>query len=287
MDKPFISQFDIPGIYEFHAQQRNYEIYDFEEEDDDRCFIYFTSNAVYSPNTREAFDKRLVQGDRYDWKKNIVRPSKKAIFLRDVLKTWYIEGINSEINSIEKIADFLSEETRGLKLTFIGSSAGGYAATLFGCLLQGERIFNFSGQMSLHKHIEPENIRAEHPLLVKYENRAEVNRFYSLKPYIQNCSTPIFYFYPALCDLDIPQAEEVAGLGSVYRFAFNTQSHSKTCYNINFLDLFNKDNKELIDLHDKYRNKLINSFDFSLKVSGYRKTLSYALEKIRKEAKSA
>lgn len=278
MLSPIATQFDIPGIYDFYSHNRNYEILDLKQ-DDDRCFIYFSSNSIYAPNTREAFEQKLIRENRFDWKNNIVTSSRKAIFIRDILKTWYIKGINSEINSIEKILEFLKQETKGLRVTCVGSSAGGYAATLFGSLLEAERVFNFSGQFSLFKHIEPEDIRIEHPLLVENEHVSEINQYFSLISYIQNSSVPVFYFYPNRCDLDKPQAQEVASLSTVYSYAFNAAEHARTCYPVNLLDLLIKSNDELISLHLKHKCKVIHPLDFSLSVSGFRKTLAYGLKR--------
>ncbi len=56
--------------------------------------IYCSSHGIYFPNTEAEFEKRIVAQDRYDWLKNKVRNVQKHIFIRDVQKQWYLNGIN-------------------------------------------------------------------------------------------------------------------------------------------------------------------------------------------------
>lgn len=273
-----ITQFEIPEILNFYSSNDNYEMYDLNR-DSNTCYIYFSSNGIYYPNTKEAFENSIVESNRFDWKRNIVRSSNRVLFVRDVLKTWYLKGINSNISSIEKLLELLQKETRGLKVTCVGSSAGGYAATLFACLLNAERAFNFSGQFSLWHGLNDEDKRLEMPFLTSHIENKSINKFFSLRSYLENSNVPIFYFYPAHCPLDYPQMETVCDLDMVYRFPFNSAEHAKTCYPINFLDLFSKSNLELISLSLKISNHPVGQFPFSFKVSGIPKTLMYSLHR--------
>ena len=277
----FKTQFDIAEVFEVYSRHKNYEIINLNQ-NDDRCFIYFSSNAIYYPNTKEVFEDRIIKNNRFDWKKNIVSSARKVILIRDVFKTWYLKGVNAELNSVEKVLDFLKQETKGLRVTCLGSSAGGYAAVLFGCLLQAERVFSFSGQFSLFHGLSNEIIRREQPFLVESEEISKINKYYSLKKFISESKVPIFYFYPEGCDLDFPQAQEISDLPIVYPFAFRGIAHGQTCYPINFLDIFNKSSMELISLCQIFKDETIHPFIFSTRVSGWKKTILYTAEKILK-----
>ena len=52
------------------------------------------------------------------------------IFVRDMWKQWYINGINQKIDSVEKVIEFLRTETENMRVTTVGNSSGGYMATL-------------------------------------------------------------------------------------------------------------------------------------------------------------
>lgn len=96
------------------------------------CVIYFFSNNIWYPNTEEAFRKSIVENNRYEWNRNSYRIGKKNIYLRDIYKSWYVQGINDKINSVDAIVDWLRKETSGYEVVCIGSSAGGYMAALVG-----------------------------------------------------------------------------------------------------------------------------------------------------------
>jgi hypothetical protein len=114
-----------------------------------KAYIYFSSNGLYFPNTKDAFTKTIIEHDRYEWEKNLVPNVEKHILVRDLFKGWYLKGINQKIGSLEALTSFLSEETEGYEVSMIGSSAGGFAAVFAGIHLQAARIFNFNGQFNL------------------------------------------------------------------------------------------------------------------------------------------
>lgn len=277
MTELITTQFDISEVFEVYKQEKNYEIYEFNKTSNN-CILYFSSNAIYFPNSREVFCKRIVQDNRFEWKKNTLKSARKVIFIRDVLKSWYLKGINSDINSIEKVLNLLEKETQGLKIICVGSSAGGYAATLFGSLLRASHVFNFSGQFLLYYLLENSN-RKSNPLLAEHEHRSEINKYYSLIETVRQNRVPVFYFYPEKCVIDNEQAEKVKLLENVYKFAFNSKEHGKTCYPINFLDLFSMPIIDLMNLSDKNKGRIINPLMFSLHVSGWQETLNYVFRR--------
>lgn len=276
MKHSVFTQFDIPEVIHIYRTQENYKVYHFDLKDD-RCIIYFSSHGIYYPNHQKVFREKIIQKNYFEWNYKIIKSVRKIIFVRDVLKTWYLKGINAELNTIEKLLEFLRKETRGLRIICIGSSAGGYAATLFGSLLQAEKVFSFSGQFSLYPYLKNRIKRLENPVLVQFESIAEVNQYFALEKFVQENSTPIFYLFPFRSQIDREQAEYIESFSNIYPFAFSSASHGKTCYPINFLTLFNLPSSRLFDLHNQYRNKTINPFHFSLKVSGVQKTLFYLL----------
>lgn len=275
------TQFDIPEMMDVYANHRNYEIIDFNN-DDDRCFIFFSGNGLYYPNDPETFHRKIIENNRFEWKRNIPQFANKVIFLRDVTKQWYFEGINKNINTIEKLVCFLEEQTCGLKVICVGNSAGGYAATLFGCLLNASHVFNFSGQFSLLDLLKIEHERTLNPTLVKYENIAEYRKYFSIVDYIKTSQTPIFYFFPGKYDDDIAQSKLVENIKTVYKFKYDGKSHGSTCFEINFLDIFSLSREELYQLHLHYKNSSISPFLFSVNTSGLTRSLVYKMKPIMK-----
>lgn len=280
-----MTQFEIPKLKEVYNHWDNYEILQLNPESN-LCVIYFSSHNIYYPNTKEIFEEQIINRNRFEWKKNILTSANCVIFLRDIQKQWYLEGINSQINTITKLSSFLKEKTTNLEVVCIGSSAGGYAATLIGCLLKVSRVFCFSGQFSLLDRLEDENSEIENPILFKYKDNLSYLQYYSLIPFIQSSSFPIFYFYPDQCKHDLIQSQLVNNFNNVFSFAFDIEQHGVPCYPINLIDLFKMDSNQLITLHQNYQGSLIQPFNFSRVVSGLFKTSQFLIQQRLKRFKA-
>lgn len=80
------------------------------------------------------------------------------IFVRDVYRNWCIHGIYGEINTQDKLAEYLKEKVGSRQVITVGSSAGGYLAVLYGLTLKAKAIYAFSPQVSLFEY------NKEHPI---------------------------------------------------------------------------------------------------------------------------
>lgn len=117
-----------------YNERLNYRI-EYTAEGHDCVAVYFTSNALFSPHSADAFRFSVMERDRYEWRRNMVSRAQKHIFLRDIYKQWYASGINAEINSVDRLTEWLREQTNGYKsLIFSGSSGGGTRRL---CLVRG------------------------------------------------------------------------------------------------------------------------------------------------------
>jgi len=210
--------------------------------------------------------------------KNIPNEYGKVILLRDVLKQWYLKGVNINIDSIDALANFLKQETVGYEVTCVGVSSGGFIASIIGCLIGAERVFNFSGQFDLTHILKDEVVMRRNPILSKNKDNIQVNKYFNICNKIKYSNVPIFYFYPGLSTQDISQAEFVKNIQNVYAFNFKNKKHGLPIWRNNIGELLVLDNQKLIKLHNHFSEKMISKASFSLKVSGYRKTIFYAVE---------
>ena len=74
-------------------------------------------------------------------------PGLNKIYLRDPHQRWYHRGLRGVGDNIDEIAAFLAKYTRHpatQRTVFFGNSGGGYAALLFGHLLQVDQVHAFS-----------------------------------------------------------------------------------------------------------------------------------------------
>lgn len=271
------TQFDVPEMLSVYETQANYEIVD-SPQGDDRCFLFFSSNGLYYPNTASEFHRRVVEGNRYEWKRNVPPGAGRIVYLRDVTKSWYIEGINGRLNTVERLAEFLADVTTGYRVVCVGNSAGGYAAALFGTLLQASHVFDFSGQFSLLERLDDASDRALNPTLVRHEHDDDYRRYYSLRDLVAVSATPIFYFYPAHCAQDVEQAALVEGCDAVRSFAFASSDHASTCMIENYVPLFGYDRDRLCALHDEFVGSVIAPVAFSSRTCGVAHTFGVRLK---------
>lgn len=234
----------------------------------DVCVIYFSGNNLYYPDNDETFKNTILEKNRFEWVKRKGDFDEslqvKEIFVRDVYKQWYVQGINSTLNSIDKLADYLKEETSDCKeVLTVGNSAGGYMAVLIGCLLHVNRVFTFSGQFDLHDRVD------KNPLLSKYLDNSDKSKYYDLIGLVRNCDVPIYYFWPGFVEQDVFQAGLVSDLKNVKSFRFNQTIHGQSMYAENLPIVIGCSKADLDTLYVKYNGRTVSPFCFSVKISGF------------------
>lgn len=190
---------DNPRIAQFYKSNSNYKIEYDKNGDPNVCVIYFTSHALYYPNTEDEFIARVINKDFYEWYKTRHLNAGKHIFVRDVFKQWYLAGINSTTNSIDLLAQFLARETEGKTVTCIGASAGGYAAILLGCLIEARQVIAFNPRINLDMALSS-STEKDNAILHRMKD-TEHSRFYDLSSWISD-RTDIFYVYSVFSEFD-------------------------------------------------------------------------------------
>lgn len=214
------------------------------------CYIFFSSNGLYYPNEKGIFLKKVKAENRYEWEyiveqSDIPHIATKCIYVRDIRKTWYATGINRDIDTIDKMIDFFKKITDGYEVITVGSSAGGYMAALMGAKLRAVRVFDFSGQFSLHNH---ENVIMSYYWLNKYKYDKKISKYYNILEEIKD-TVPIIYFYPKKCVQDMKQAELVKKCTNVFCFAVDSDKHGVTL-----------NSKELMRILTKAENDIQNQY---------------------------
>ena len=163
----FVFQTDSDIVRNVYDTQHNYLIeYNEQCKDKTYCAVYFCSNDLYYPNVEDIFRKRIVEKNFFEWYNLRIEKAYKHIFVRDVFKQWYLSGINQSIDSPERLIEFLKNETDGYRTIMSGSSAGGYAAILYGSILKVERVFAFNPQVELTSLLTKSNEKTN-PLIFR------------------------------------------------------------------------------------------------------------------------
>lgn len=232
------------------------------------CYIFFSSNNIWFPNTEEAFRRSFIDNDYYEWIKFAKLPAEKCIFVRDIYKSWYVTGINNRMDSVDAVIDFLKQETVGLKVITVGSSAGGYMAALVAACLHAEYSICFSAQFDL----TVEGALGANPFLKKYSHNANRNRHYNIVDAIRESKTDIFYFVPAFSEDDKKQMNRVVDIENVHIRKIATHRHGVPLLRGNLIQLLQMDKDGLISLFDYKKDQIVGILPMSMKLSGFRGT---------------
>jgi hypothetical protein len=269
---PFVFQTD-SEIVKKQLEEPNYLI-EFTESVENYCVVYFSSNNIYYPNTEAIFKKDILNKNKFEWYGLRVQKAKKHIFIRDIQKQWYLNGINHEINSIEKLQVFLKQETKGYKTIMLGSSSGGYAASLLGSLLDVEYVISFNGQFQLLDLIKTSSAAVD-PIVFREKENPEINKFFSIKSYITQ-PAKINYFYSTKSNWDIINKEHIEDVG-ISIISFKTSNHGIPFVKSALPYVLNTSVEKI----KKWEDKIFHPLIFSFKYGGILPTLKVLYKKIR------
>ena len=245
-------------------EELNYEIH-MTDSKTKNCLICFSGHGLYFPNTLETFENRIIDNNRFEWKKVnqnkiVEKKFKKIIYVRDIWKTWYLYGINSSISNTERLLKFLQNETQGYDVYTVGNSAGGYAAVQYGCLLNAVMVYNYSGQYEIDSkdYWNIENCDNEE---IKKERISILNL-------INNSTTKIAYFIPDEAKTDLEQYEKVKGCSNILPFFIRSRWHGTTVLGVNYKYIFDMSIQKIEKLCKKYGTESINRYHFLFSTTG-------------------
>lgn len=215
------SHIDSEEVINVYNNNKNYVVFENDNASDNYAIIYFSSNGIYYPNTYEEFNEQINKKNKFEFYSQDYRLSKakKTIYVRDVHKQWYLKGINKDINNIDKLVQLIRELSLGLKIICVGSSAGGYIATIVGARLNAEMVYSFSGQFTLEK------ILSDRKDMIVNEMYKDWLNYYNLKNIVEESTTKVLYFYCFASVIDKYDIEIANKCKNVYSFKFDCELH--------------------------------------------------------------
>jgi len=261
----YVFQTDSEIVNKAYQEQNNFLIEFNDKGDKEWCAIYFCSNDIYYPNTEDIFRKRILEKNFFEWYHSRINKAYKHIFIRDIFKQWYLNGINKDLNSPQKLIDFLKKETEGYKVITIGSSAGGYAAILYGSFINTQYILAFNPQFELQSLIKRSS-EAINPLLFRIKD--ERKQYFDIKKFTQR-QIKIFYFYSNVSKWDVEQNNHLAQeTPTLYRISFHTKHHGIPFLKIALSQVINLPPLQLEQLSETVHSPI----GFTIQIVGIRKT---------------
>lgn len=236
------------------------------------CALYFSGHSIYFPNNEQVFNNQIIKKNRFEWYGKRFKAASKHIYLRDIHKQWYLTGINARINSPEKLLDFLKEQTDGYQIVCIGSSAGGYAALLYGALLNAKVVFAFSPRLECHS-LERRSNPSINPLYFRLKNTERV-KYMDIIPFLKESSNRIYCFYPSKSKLDQIQLSHLnsnysSELSNLKVIIFNTAKHGVPFPKVALEPILYNCWRNLDNLAAKTQNPIL----YSIKQVGLLKTI--------------
>ena len=185
-------------------------------------------------------------------------------------KQWYLSGINERINTPETLLSLLKSETEGFEIVTVGSSAGGYAAILYGILLRASQVFAFNAQFEINSLLDTDEIR--NPLVFRLKETSR-RKYYDLIPFIkEKQNTSINYFVSVNSPWDRKQISHVNKEGAEWYIniiCFKTDHHGIPFPKAALQDVLNDTQSVLLEDSSNLNNPIF----YSIGKIGFRKTL--------------
>lgn len=271
--REFVFQLDSQLVIDQYKKD-NYKIVLDTAAPEGTCALYFSSHNIYYPNKEVYFLNRITRHDSYEWENIPIKGIRKHIFLRDVHKQWYLTGINSHINSPELLFNFLRQECINCQVITVGSSAGGYAAVLYGSQLNATKIFSFNGQMEIRSLLTRSSYSTD-PLVFRFAH-SERAKYYDLRKYI-SLTHNIYYFHSINSEWDARQTTHVRGM-NIISIGFNSSRHGIPFLKCALPYIWGTPLHTLVNFSKSINNPIV----FSVQLSGFARVVVFFLVEVYK-----
>lgn len=237
--------------------------------DSKKCLILCSDNGLFHPFTEQSFVEKIVESDKYQFLRitdeNIFKKKfARIIYIRDIWRSWYLLGLNEQIDSIDKIIDKMRELTEGYEIIVAGVSSGGYMSTILGCKLNAKTVFSFSGQFCLKVWLKSR-------MFPRFVNDPERSKYFDIVSLVQESDVNIYYFYPFYNKLDglqVAYISQFKDMDNLHIMSFNHGKHGRVITPHTFKYLFCMDNSKLNKIFDSYKGKKVSRYLFTIRVGG-------------------
>ena len=78
--------------------------------DGKKCLILCSDNGLFHPFTEQSFFEKIIESDKYQFLRItdediFEKTFARIIYIRDIWRSWYLLGLNEQIDTIDKIID--------------------------------------------------------------------------------------------------------------------------------------------------------------------------------------
>ena len=174
---------------------------------------------------------------RHDFYNLTSGESCSKIFCKDPSELWYQSGVDSKLDSIEKLLTRLKEEVAIIKpekITCIGISAGGHAALLFGALLNVDIVHAFGPQAFLSaKNWKKFNmgIFLQEKIDSLHSRYGIDGEYFDIKRFLEKTTKPIYNIHVCQSYIwDLKQTYYLGELPNVRVVEYDCNEHAPASY---------------------------------------------------------
>lgn len=161
-------------------------------------------------------------------------PVINKMFVRDFHQAWYQKGLPEVGESIDEVVTFISSEIekRGIsRVITVGTSAGGYAALLFGCLLNADEVLAFGPQTFIDSQNREfyQDDRWMPKIKTLYQDLGEEMKYFDLSLTLQDFSnnqTKFKIYFDCTHSLDNAHASHIKNCNNVQLIPYEEGGHS-------------------------------------------------------------
>lgn len=158
--------------------------------------------------------------------KSFTQKNINTVFVKDFQQCWYQKGLLGLSTDIQQTVDVIKERIPDQQenIYTIGTSAGGFAAILFGALLNADKIVAFGPQTILTEEVF-QNFKS---LDSRFQDINLESPFSDLKQILETSeySSSIYIHFAKNHDDDKAAAERLANLKNVYLYPWETETHN-------------------------------------------------------------
>ena len=155
------------------------------------------------------------------------------VYLRDMHRSWYHHGLRPDGVAIDDSAAFLMENliAQGVKrIVCIGSSAGGYAAMLFGHLINADEVHAFAPRtyVDVDNRLKYDDFYMDQYVENLYGYELAQKEYFDLRTVFEardNGRTNYFIHYTREIRNDCVNADHLLGVSRVYRHEYQEGAH--------------------------------------------------------------
>lgn len=256
--------------------QDNYKIIDNPKATEpDLAVIYFSSNGWSSPKNAAT----RVSDDYYEFHRNQVKRAGRHIYIRDVSLAFYLQGINPQINSIDKLLEFLQEKTKGYKkVVTLGVSSGGYLAMIAGSYLKAQYAISFSGQITLQHYMD---YLKQLPSWINWQSSSD-QKYFDIAELVNDGNIPVYHFEAIRCAADIPNWQTMLMLPNARVFSIDNEYHGTSINAVCTGIVVNQKQAELEKVYQQFQGGTISEWQINSALLSFKQLCAVYFKKMRK-----